>query len=140
MLDLAHNKIVDISPLTNLTQLWWVALNGNQISIIPNFSKLDKLEELNLGGNLINDISPLDNLLEIVKLVLDQNSINDISSLSEIKISYLSLPENQIADISPLTQNTRISGENTSKKQPPLQHSLIHLHPCPRSEGNQSRI
>ena len=127
MLDLAHNKIVDISPLTNLTQLWWVALNGNQISIIPNFSKLNKLKELNLGRNLINDISPLDNLLEIVKLVLNQNSINDISALSEIKISYLSLPENQIADISPLTKNTRISGKIHLKNNP-LSNTAISTH------------
>jgi len=135
MLDLAHNKIVDISSLTNLTQLWWVALNGNQIPIIPNFSKLDKLEELNLGGNLINDISPLDNLLEIVKLVLDQNSINDISSLSEIKISYLSLPENQIADISPLTQNTRISGKIHLKNNPLSNTALSTYIPALEARG-----
>ena len=135
MLDLAHNKIVDISPLTNLTQLWWVALNGNQISIIPNFSKLDKLEELNLGGNLINDISPLDNLLEIVKLVLNQNSINDISALSEIKISYLSLPENQITDISPLTKNTRISGKIHLKNNPLSNTALSTYIPALEARG-----
>ena len=135
MLDLAHNKIVDISPLTNLTQLWWVALNGNQISIIPNFSKLDKLEELNLGGNLINDISPLDNLLEIVKLVLNQNSINDISALSEIKISYLSLPENQITDISPLTKNTRISGKIHLKNNPLNNTALSTYIPALEARG-----
>ena len=127
MLDLAYNKIVNISPLTNLTQLWWLMLNGNQISIIPNFFKLNQLEELNLGKNLINDIFPLGNLSEIVKLVLNQNSINDVSAFSETKVSYLSLTENQISDISPLIRNTKISGRIRLKNNP-LSNTALSTH------------
>ncbi|MGL6105109.1 leucine-rich repeat domain-containing protein [Romboutsia sp.] len=53
------NKIIDTTPLANLTNL----------------------ESLNLAGNLIEDIAPLASLVNLLKLDVSENAINDLSPL-----------------------------------------------------------
>jgi len=80
-LELSHNNISDIFPLTNLTQLTTLFLHHNNISDVTPLAALTQLQILGLGGNNISDITPLENLTQLTWLDLDSNSISDVSPL-----------------------------------------------------------
>ncbi|MFC1981254.1 leucine-rich repeat domain-containing protein [Chloroflexota bacterium] len=82
-LDLAWNKISNISPLSNLTDLTYLGLGGNEISDISPLSNLTDLTYLSLAWNEISDISPLANLTKLTELHLEGNQIADASPLVE---------------------------------------------------------
>ena len=54
-----RTQIVDLSPLSSLTNLTTIDLRYNQISDISLLSSLTNLMWLDLSGNQISDISPL---------------------------------------------------------------------------------
>ena len=53
------NDISNLSPLSGLTNLWWIGLSQNSISDISPLSGLTNLGILYLNDNSISDISPL---------------------------------------------------------------------------------
>jgi internalin A len=53
-LNLLGNKIVDITPLVDLTNLIELNLSGNRIQYIKPLSRLTKLTKVNLQGNRIS--------------------------------------------------------------------------------------
>jgi len=72
---LGDNKISDIKPLSNLTNLTTLNLRENQISDIKPLSNLTKLTSLNLKDNQISDIKPLSNLTKLTELSLSGNPL-----------------------------------------------------------------
>ena len=136
-LKLYCNEIIDISPLsdlTNLTELW---LHTNQIVDISPLSGLMNLTSIWLGRNQIVDISPLVSLTSLLSLDLNENQITDISSILNLtnlisislesneiinlpdlsnlnNLLYLKLDNNQISDISGIS--TLINLESLSLK------------------------
>ena len=54
-----RTQIVDLSPLSSLTNLTTIDLRYNQISESSSLSSLTNLMWLDLSGNQIGDISPL---------------------------------------------------------------------------------
>ena len=52
---LGGNKIVDLSPLSGMTNLTWLYLGGNQISDLNPLAGLTNLTTLDLAGNQISD-------------------------------------------------------------------------------------
>ena len=109
-LGLNQNQIVDISPLsylTNVNDLW---LNQNQITDVSPLSSLINLNKLWLDQNQIIDISPLSYVTNLMGLGLNQNQIVDISPLSYLtNVNDLWLNQNQITDISPLSPLTNLT-------------------------------
>ena len=104
------NKIVDISPLSGLTNLTWLDLMGNQIVDISPLSGLTNLTWLDLSYNRIVDISPLSGLTNLTELDLSYNRIVDISPLSGLtNLTWLDLMGNQIGNISPLIANSGLA-------------------------------
>lgn len=124
-LDLSGNKIRDLTPLQNLTQLerlnlWhnqidnieplkWLKhltelhLEGNKFSDLNTLEKLAKLTHLFLNENNIENIRPLQNLKFLTELGLSKNKIDDLSPLKNLKqLTYLLLDDNQISDLTPL--------------------------------------
>ncbi len=100
-LSLFNNKISDISPLKDLTQLTSLDLRENRISDISPLKDLTQLTNLNLSANQITDISSLKALTQITNLFLAINQISDITSLKALtQITNLFLAVNQISDIS----------------------------------------
>jgi hypothetical protein len=101
------NDIIDISPLSGLTNLATLYLSSNQISDISPLSgltSLTSLTRLSLDNNQIIDISPLSGLTNLTELNLGYNQIIDINPLSGlVNITLLWLQNNQISDISPLS-------------------------------------
>jgi hypothetical protein len=80
-LDLSHNWISDISPLSSLSNLTTLDLSGNRISDISALSSLTNLTTLDLSYNEISDISALSSLSNLTTLNLRGNQISDISTL-----------------------------------------------------------
>lgn len=88
-LDLDKNvRIVDISPLRNLTQLTHLYLSHNRISDITPLANLTSLEELYMANNKIDDISALAQLSNLVRVVLPYNHVSDLTPLLGLENLY----------------------------------------------------
>ena len=97
-------SVSDVSLLSELTALRYLALWNNQISDLSSLASLTALVALDLGGNQISDLSPLSELTDLVELALGDNQISDISPLSAlIELRNLSLSNNPLSDLSPLS-------------------------------------
>ena len=99
-----YAAVSDASPLSGMTKLETLDLAGNRIGDISSLAGLSKLRGLNLWHNeLLSDISPLSALTELTWLTLGHTRVADISPLAGLsKLRQLHLPHNLIADISPL--------------------------------------
>ncbi|MEJ9411417.1 leucine-rich repeat domain-containing protein, partial [Schinkia azotoformans] len=127
---IGENNIDDLSPLTNLTNLELLNASYNQIEDVTLINLLKQLIELDLSNNLIkfNSFSlfnanmgeenfstmsisnPFSKLKKLKVLDLSNNQITDISNLSELtNIEELKLSENKIQDISALNQLTNLT-------------------------------
>lgn len=106
----------------------WV--NSNAISDLSPLSGLTRLARLNLEGNQISDISPLDTLTSLVVLGLWDNAISDITALAELtNLFFVGLWDNNISDISPLVANTGFGqGEEINVSENPLSEASIEIH------------
>ena len=111
------NSIV-LTPLTKISTLTSLDLEGNKMKEINILSKLTKLNCLILWNNEITNLKPLENLTNLEKLFLNDNQIEDISPLSKlIKLKELSLFNNKIKDITPLKNLTKISELDLANNQ-----------------------
>ena len=111
----------DISPLTNLTRLYYLSLNESQISDISALANLTQLTTLDLGLNQISDISPLANLTRLTRLGLSDNEISDVSPLTRlVNLETLSLAGNPIEDASPLAKLPKLWDVDIKIPQPPI--------------------
>ena len=84
-LNLGFNQIIDLSPLSNLTNLEVLELSDNQIIDLSLLSNLTNLKELRLRKNKIIDITPLANLTNLYTLRLSDNMITDMTLLGNLK-------------------------------------------------------
>ncbi|MDP6584711.1 MAG: leucine-rich repeat domain-containing protein, partial [Anaerolineales bacterium] len=146
---LPHNQISDISVLANCPKLRDLHIGSTQVSDISTLASLTKLSKLFLGGNQITDVSALKNLTELTTLESAHNSISDISSLTGLTLigsdksdpdawwakSDLDLSYNKVSDITPLVDNTDISGEINLKNNP-LNNTALTTHiPALKARG-----
>ena len=98
-----RNTVLDVSPLSGLTQLVLLQLSTTNISDVSSLSGLTQLRQLLLHGNQISDVSPLTGLTNLNKLWLRNNQISDVSPLSElINLKELHLEGNPIKNTEPL--------------------------------------
>ena len=75
-LDLANNRLTDLSPLEGLTQLTWLRLSGNRQLTdkqLKHLAGLKRLETLSLSHNELSDVSPLMGLKCLKTLWIDNN-------------------------------------------------------------------
>lgn len=99
----SNDEIVDITPLTGLTQLTYLSLSGNAISDITPLANLTQLKSLWLDGNEISDITPLANLTQLESLWLHSNEISDVSIVENFKrLKNLSIKGNPIQNFTPI--------------------------------------
>jgi len=107
---LGFQKIVDLSPLSTLTELIELSLTQNHIiTDITPLAGLIHLRELEIDDNLITDISPLANMTEMERLYLSFNSIADISVLANMKnLRDVWITGSPINDISAVTELTNL--------------------------------
>ena len=111
--DLSFNSIVDVGPLSGLTNLTDLNLFANLVADISSLSGLTGLTELRLADNLISDsgISVVGGFTALTLLDLRINSLTDISGLSELtSLTSLRLESNTIIDIGALSELTSLTG------------------------------
>ncbi len=109
-LELRGNRISDVSPLKNLTNLTKLRLGTNhKISDVSPLKNLTNLTFLDIDSNQISDVSPLKNLTNLTWLDLDDNGILDVSPLKVLtNLRYLDLDGNKVLDVSPLKNLTNL--------------------------------
>jgi hypothetical protein len=119
------DKITNLNFVKNMTKLNYVGVAINNytdaytldISALSNLTELGSIQLSNCG---ISDISALKNLLNLRDVGLKNNKITDISSLGGLlNLSYLSLDNNQITDITSLKKlsnlvRLELGGNNVS--------------------------
>ena len=98
------NKLIDITPLANLTKLYSLRLYNNAIADITPLAKLTDLTFLTMERNPVSDLSPLTNLTKLRFLSLANHAtITDITPLTKlVALERLDLRGNRIKDITPL--------------------------------------
>lgn len=105
-------------------------INSNAISNLSPLSGLTALTLLDLEGNNISDISALSGLTNLIVLYLGNNSISNISALSGLRnLVVLGLWNNLISDIVPLVANTGFGqGEEIIVSENPLSDVSINTY------------
>jgi Leucine-rich repeat (LRR) protein len=124
-LELAKNKIKDLTPLKDLKLVQFLTLNDNQIEDITPLGGMKSLQYVELSRNKVKDISPLTSCTNMASLYLSQNQITDLSpafkfarlatlyadgnkiksieGINQLKyLTSLSLSDNEISDLKPL--------------------------------------
>lgn len=134
-----QNKITDISPLENLTELAFLDLDGNPIQNLSPLKKLQKLKYLSLNAvfqpteKAVNggfgayhvevvgqerldipvynlDFDLIDGLESLEKLLLINNDITDFDFLSRLKnLAYLDISMNPIHDLKAISALTNLT-------------------------------
>ena len=103
------NKIRDMTPLSDLTQLRLLSLHQTQIRDITPLASLTALETLVLNISQVNDIKALSGLTQLKTLEMFNNQVSDITPLAGLKqLKQLELGRNQVANITPLTPLTAL--------------------------------
>ena len=80
----SNPAISDVSPLSALTQLTELTLNGTAISDVSPLAGLTQLTRLDLDGTAVSDISPLANLAQLELLNLKNCSLNVAAHQTDI--------------------------------------------------------
>ena len=118
-IELSKNKISSLQPLSNLSNLSYLNLAYNEIGDISPLSRLTKLKELVIYWNhLIADITPLSGLTNLTKLNIHGNKISDLQPLKNLTdLTWLDLYANKISDITPLSNLTNLLHLNLAYNQ-----------------------
>lgn len=99
---LDDNNISDISILNKIKKLAFVQIKNNKITTLENcFAEGGEIFALDLSGNQIVDTKGLEKLEEVTYLTLADNQISDISNLPN-HIFDADFSNNQIQDINSL--------------------------------------
>lgn len=111
-LTIMHAYIRDISPLSNLSNLKEVYLEGNQIEIIKQLTDISFLknlvnvESLNLSKNNISSIEALAGMNKLNNIYLQDNKIIDIEVLDRLNnFKVINLSNIKITDVRPLAKS-----------------------------------
>ena len=130
-----NNRIVDITPLTNLTDLTHLSIHGNQIVDINPLSGMTDLTILTLHQNQISDITPLANLTKLTNLQLYNNQITDVTILKNLtSLTKLYLNDNQISDVSALENLTDLTHLSLSG------NPIVDLEPLQKLKQNNPNL
>ena len=109
VLSISRSRIPDLTLLAKLTQLTGLVLTENEIRDITPLAGLVNLRWLTLLENPIADLSPLANLTQLKELQIRAGRVTDISPLANLtNLIELNLHGNQIVDISPLAGLTQL--------------------------------
>ena len=110
----------DITPLSKLTNLTELSISGSQTPIrdLSPISGLTNLEVLNVSNHSISSIAPLRGMINLRYLWIAGNQISDISLLAGLRnLNNLGIGGNQISDLSPLSSMTGMFSLNLSNNQ-----------------------
>lgn len=126
-INLSHNNISDITPITKNKRIIELDLSYNEITDISGIDNCYSIETLNLSNNNIENIEPITNL-QVMKteteygrrmyVNLSNNNISNISCVKDwITLCKLDLSANKITDISSLKNYNFVISKNLSQEQ-----------------------
>lgn len=102
-LSIQGGYISDVSALKNLINLRYLSLNNNKISDLGPISKLFKLQWLDLGRNQIKNIEAVQRLQDLINLNISYNRVNNLDPLARLaNLENLWADNNLISDLTPL--------------------------------------
>jgi hypothetical protein len=142
ILIIRNNSILDVRPLSSLTNLRILDLGYNPIDDLEaaNFSELSKLNliELNLDHMVkygqeddesrLSDLSLLSGFLTLETLSLEDNHISDISPLGDLhRLKAVNLKENRLGSLAGLESLSKLEVINLRDNQLVDISSLQHL-------------
>jgi Leucine-rich repeat (LRR) protein len=109
-LDLASDKLTDISSLPKSSPFNYITFRSNQITDISPLKHYPTLTRLTLNYNNVSDLSALRNCKLLKRLDADRNDITDLSPISGLtKLESLALKRNRrLVDISPIVGLTNL--------------------------------
>jgi Leucine-rich repeat (LRR) protein len=124
-LDLSGTGATNFAPLAGLTRLQNLTLQNLPITSLTFLTGKTSLQYLYLYGDQVSDLAPLTNLTTLTTLQLSFNHVTNLAPLTGlVNLQYLSLNTNQIADIAPLAGlvnlNTLDLNNNTIADLSPL--------------------
>ena len=126
-LDVSGNQITDLAPLSGMEELVNLEADDNQITSLEALASCKSLQTISVSRNQLETLSGLEQALRLISLKADENKIfelngienctllstvsidgNAVADLSVLaksreKLTYLSFRDNQVTDLSPLT-------------------------------------
>lgn len=107
--------IKDISPLTNITNLYELSLCGTQVSDLRPIKGLTKLHYILLGETPVSDLEPIKELKNLDLLEIDNTMISDIEPLKGLtKLTVLLLNDTPVSNLKPLKGLTNLESLDLS--------------------------
>lgn len=110
-LDSINFSLDDIDLITNLSELFYLDLGGNNLSSLPDsFANLTKLQELSLARNKFQSVpNCIFKLVNLQKLYFYTNQISEVPEVlgSLTQLTNLTLNKNQITSLPPSLANLR---------------------------------
>jgi Leucine-rich repeat (LRR) protein len=118
-LDLTNDKIIiDLNPLTKLTNLSSINLTNTLISDLSPLRNLTKLVSLVCTETPVESLSPLRYLTNLRVLNLDKSAVQNLKPLTSIdKLEQLYLSETKIDSLDPLSQLIQLKDLRFSNTQ-----------------------
>ena len=108
-LDLSSTQVSDVTPLVNLTNLRSLDLSSTQVSDVTPLVNLTNLTSLNLRGAQVSDVAPLANLTNLTSLNLSRTQVSDVAPLANLtNLTSLDLSRTQVSDVAPLANLTNL--------------------------------
>jgi internalin A len=102
-LTLNDNQIEDITPLGGMKSLQYVELSRNKIKTIDALTNCTNMASIYVSQNQVADLSPAFKLQRLATLYADGNKIKSIEGINQLKyLTSLSLNDNEISDLKPL--------------------------------------
>ena len=83
--DYRKNRISDITPISQLPDLYSLVLNDNQITDIAPLKDLPQLQNLELMNNQIREVSVVESLKNLSRLQVKGNPIRDLTPIHRLR-------------------------------------------------------
>ncbi|RTE06742.1 stalk domain-containing protein [Paenibacillus whitsoniae] len=101
---IAGQEISDLSPISKLYKLSFLAVEKNPITNVCPLAGLSELEKLSIKNTQVEDIGCLSDLEKLTILDASDSSIGSIAPLAQLKeLKWLSIAGNPVQDLSPIS-------------------------------------
>ena len=163
LLRISEKALVDVSPLTELTQLTGLFIYGGSVSDVSALTNLTQLERLDIyyspisdvsalaaltrlkslgiwGPNTVSDLTPLVNLKKLAHLWIFNTDVSDLTPLANLEnLTFLLLGANAFSDVAPLTGLTQL--KDLTLSQTSLNYPSLYTHiPAMQARGVEVRF
>ncbi len=106
---LGQGKIKSLHGLEHALFLKELYIPDHEIDNACPLAGLGYLERLELSGNRLGSIDCLHRLYSLKDFAVDRNTVSELAALAHLPISWLSVNQNRIADLSPLARHRTLT-------------------------------